>query len=45
MPNWRDEYLSSLKDAELSNPVNMELVQTCGLPHILVADRTRTDVF
>ncbi|KAM5353848.1 hypothetical protein ACJ41O_000498 [Fusarium nematophilum] len=30
MPNWRDQYLSSLKDAELSNPVNMELVQTCS---------------
>ncbi|KAK2592559.1 autophagy protein 16, interacts with Atg12p-Atg5p [Conoideocrella luteorostrata] len=38
MPNWREEYLTSLKDAELQNPVNMELVQTCwclsmlGLP-------------
>ncbi|KAF4458167.1 hypothetical protein F53441_18 [Fusarium austroafricanum] len=30
MPNWRDQYLSSIKDAELSNPVNMELVQTCS---------------
>ncbi|KID87414.1 Autophagy-related protein 16 [Metarhizium guizhouense ARSEF 977] len=30
MPNWRDEYLSSLKDAKLQNPVNMELVQTCS---------------
>ncbi|KAK7402610.1 autophagy protein 16, interacts with Atg12p-Atg5p [Neonectria punicea] len=30
MPNWRDQYLSSLKDAELSNPVNMDLVQTCS---------------
>ncbi|KAI8666575.1 hypothetical protein NCS57_00882900 [Fusarium keratoplasticum] len=30
MPSWRDQYLSSLKDAELSNPVNMELVQTCS---------------
>lgn len=29
MPSWRDQYLSSLNDAELSNPVNMELVQTC----------------
>lgn len=29
MPNWRDEYAGSLKDVELSNPVNMELVQTC----------------
>ncbi|KPM34716.1 hypothetical protein AK830_g11857 [Neonectria ditissima] len=30
MPNWREQYLSSLKDAELSNPVNMDLVQTCS---------------
>ncbi|KAF7545546.1 hypothetical protein G7046_g9537 [Stylonectria norvegica] len=30
MSNWREHYLSSLKDAELSNPVNMELVQTCS---------------
>ncbi|KAH7140662.1 autophagy-related protein 16 [Dactylonectria macrodidyma] len=30
MPNWRDQYLSSLKDAELSHPVNMDLVQTCS---------------
>ncbi|KFH40227.1 Autophagy protein-like protein [Hapsidospora chrysogenum ATCC 11550] len=30
MPNWRQEYLSSFKDVELSNPVNMELVQTCS---------------
>ncbi|KAF9771089.1 autophagy protein 16, interacts with Atg12p-Atg5p [Fusarium sp. DS 682] len=30
MPNWRDQYLSSIKDAELSNPVNMELVQACS---------------
>lgn len=30
MPNWRDEYLASYKDAEFSNPVNMELVQTCS---------------
>ncbi|KAM0561563.1 hypothetical protein ACHAPJ_003447 [Fusarium lateritium] len=30
MPNWRDQYLSSIKDAELNNPVNMELVQTCS---------------
>ncbi|KAG5665701.1 hypothetical protein KAF25_009826 [Fusarium avenaceum] len=30
MPNWRDEYLSSIKDVELNNPVNMELVQSCS---------------
>lgn len=29
MPDWRSEYLSSFKDVELSNPVNMELAQTC----------------
>ena len=29
MPNWRDQYLSGIKDAELNTPVNMELVQTC----------------
>ncbi|KAF5634840.1 Autophagy 16 [Fusarium sp. NRRL 52700] len=30
MPNWRDQYLSSIKDADLSNPINMELVQACS---------------
>ncbi|CAM1510390.1 Fc.00g007250.m01.CDS01 [Cosmosporella sp. VM-42] len=30
MPNWRDQYLSNLKDADLSNPVNMDLVQNCS---------------
>ncbi|KAM0300403.1 hypothetical protein ACHAPM_006716 [Fusarium culmorum] len=30
MPNWRDQYLSGIKDAELNNPVNMELIQTCS---------------
>ncbi|POR34709.1 Autophagy protein 16 [Tolypocladium paradoxum] len=30
MPSWRDEYMSSLKDVELKNPVNMELVQACS---------------
>ncbi|KAL9568675.1 hypothetical protein ACKAV7_007261 [Fusarium commune] len=30
MPNWRDQYLSSIKDAELRNPVNMELVHACS---------------
>ncbi|KND89061.1 Autophagy protein 16 [Tolypocladium ophioglossoides CBS 100239] len=30
MPNWREEYVSSLKDVELKNPVNMELVQACS---------------
>ncbi|KAM0488851.1 hypothetical protein ACHAP7_000898 [Fusarium lateritium] len=30
MPNWRDEYLSSIKDVELNNPVNMELIQSCS---------------
>jgi hypothetical protein len=29
MPNWRDEYLSSLRESELNSPVNMELVQAC----------------
>ncbi len=29
MPNWKDEYLSSLRESEMNNPVNMELVQTC----------------
>lgn len=29
MPNWKDEYAISLKDVDLKNPVNMELVQTC----------------
>ncbi|KAK5997581.1 Autophagy-related protein 16 [Cladobotryum mycophilum] len=30
MPTWRDEYLSSLRESELNNPVNMELVQACS---------------
>ncbi|KAL7918476.1 autophagy-related protein 16 [Trichoderma austrokoningii] len=30
MPNWRDEYLSSLRESELNSPVNMELVQACS---------------
>ncbi|UKZ79448.1 autophagy protein 16, interacts with Atg12p-Atg5p [Trichoderma virens FT-333] len=30
MPNWRDEYLSSLRESELNTPVNMELVQACS---------------
>ncbi|KAL2206379.1 autophagy protein 16 [Sarocladium strictum] len=30
MPSWREEYLSSIQDAELRNPVNMELVQACS---------------
>ncbi|KAM3511349.1 hypothetical protein MY11210_005022 [Beauveria gryllotalpidicola] len=30
MPNWREEYLVSLKESEMNNPVNMELVQTCS---------------
>lgn len=30
MAGWREEYLSSLKEAELRIPVNMELVQTCS---------------
>ncbi|EGO57678.1 hypothetical protein NEUTE1DRAFT_81458 [Neurospora tetrasperma FGSC 2508] len=29
MPGWRDEYLSSLMDADQRNPVNRELVDTC----------------
>jgi len=32
MPNWREEYLSSLQDVEIKNPVNMELVQACTPP-------------
>ncbi|PHH87146.1 hypothetical protein CDD83_9261 [Cordyceps sp. RAO-2017] len=30
MADWRDEYLASLQEAELKNPVNMELVQACS---------------
>lgn len=30
MPNWREEYLISLRDSEMNTPVNMELVQTCS---------------
>lgn len=38
MRDWRDEYLSSIKDAELNNPVNMELVQACPDPFPLAAN-------
>ncbi|PHH63477.1 hypothetical protein CDD81_5758 [Ophiocordyceps australis] len=30
MANWREEYLSSLQESELQNPVNMALVQACS---------------
>ena len=29
MIDWREEYAASLKDVELNNPVNLDLVQTC----------------
>lgn len=53
MPNWRDQYLSGIKDAELNNPVNMELVQTCSykstppepLPHYATSSRERQPQF
>ncbi|KAG5981074.1 autophagy protein 16, interacts with Atg12p-Atg5p [Claviceps digitariae] len=38
MPGWRDEYLTSIKDAELQSPVNQELIQTCSQ----MADRIST---
>ena len=31
-PSWRDEYLSSLREAEKNNPVNRDLVLACRLP-------------
>ncbi|KAG5959068.1 autophagy protein 16, interacts with Atg12p-Atg5p [Claviceps cyperi] len=30
MSSWINEYLTSLKDAELQSPVNQELIQTCS---------------
>ncbi|RDA89897.1 hypothetical protein CP533_6251 [Ophiocordyceps camponoti-saundersi (nom. inval.)] len=30
MPDWRTDYLESIKDVERQNPVNMELVQACS---------------
>ena len=30
MPDWRDEYLASLREAEQNNPVNHELIQACS---------------
>ncbi|KAI1421693.1 autophagy-related protein 16 [Xylaria sp. FL1777] len=30
MPHWRDDYLASLQEAELNNPVNKELVEACS---------------
>ncbi|KAH8783423.1 autophagy-related protein 16 [Diaporthe sp. PMI_573] len=31
MPGWKEEYLSSILEAEKSNPVNQELVEACSL--------------
>lgn len=31
MPGWKEEYLSSILEAEKSNPVNQELVEACKL--------------
>lgn len=33
MPGWRDEYFSSLLEAERNNPVNIELVEACTSVH------------
>ncbi|KAI0879191.1 autophagy-related protein 16 [Hypoxylon argillaceum] len=30
MPNWRDDYLASLQEAERNSPVNKELVEACS---------------
>ncbi|CAJ2506335.1 Uu.00g004650.m01.CDS01 [Anthostomella pinea] len=30
MPDWRDDYLTSLQDAERNNPVNKDLVEACS---------------
>ncbi|KAI0909225.1 autophagy-related protein 16 [Ustulina deusta] len=30
MPNWRDDYLASLQEAERNNPVNKDLVEACS---------------
>lgn len=43
MPNWKDEYLGSLKGAELNNPVNMELVQTCNSPSLSSPSHSEAD--
>lgn len=29
MPGWKDDYLTSLLDAERNNPVNLDLVEAC----------------
>ncbi|KAJ0118413.1 hypothetical protein J7T55_009196 [Diaporthe amygdali] len=31
MPGWKDEYLSSILEAERNSPVNQELVEACSL--------------
>lgn len=31
MPGWKDDYLSSILEAERSNPVNFDLVEACTL--------------
>ncbi|KAI0593928.1 autophagy protein 16 [Biscogniauxia sp. FL1348] len=38
MPDWRDEYLTSLQEAERNNPVNKDLVDACSQ----LADRIAT---
>ncbi|KAI1125027.1 autophagy-related protein 16 [Nemania abortiva] len=30
MPNWRDDYLASLQEAERNSPVNKDLVEACS---------------
>jgi hypothetical protein len=29
MPDWRDDYLASLQEAERNNPINKDLVEAC----------------
>ena len=44
MAGWKDEYLAHLRDAEKNNPVNMEIVEACINPAVLIPIRRRDPV-
>lgn len=34
MAAWKDEYLARIRDAEKSNPVNLDIIEACtSTPH------------
>ena len=45
MPDWRDEYLVNIQEAERNNPVNRDLVAACEfLIELVVAKKGRGNV-